>query len=45
MPPCEETQQRIMFMGKELQNQQTIKQAGIDDVKIVQVFLRPVKKS
>lgn len=40
---CEESLQRVMFMGKELQNNTTLKQAGIDDVRIVQIFIRPKK--
>lgn len=35
--------QRIIFMGKELQNTLKIKDAKFDDAKVVQVFLRPVQ--
>jgi len=44
MPLCEESLQRVMFMGKELQNSMSLKQAGVDEVRIVQVFIRPKKQ-
>lgn len=41
IPICEENRQRIMFLGKELQNAQLLGEVGLDDSKVVQVFLRP----
>jgi hypothetical protein len=37
---CEERRQRLIFMGKELKNGQILGDIGIDDVRVVQVFLR-----
>ena len=45
IPVCEETRQRIMFMGRELQNAQLLGEVGVDESKVVQVFLRPMPKT
>mmetsp|Transcript_38511 Transcript_38511/g.39196 ORF Transcript_38511/g.39196 Transcript_38511/m.39196 type:complete len:236 (+) Transcript_38511:156-863(+) len=45
IPICEESRQRIMFLGKELQNTQLLGDIGIDEARVVQVFLRPKKGS
>jgi len=42
IPVCDDTRQRVMFMGKELKNNQTLQQVGIsDETKVVQVFMKP----
>lgn len=41
IPFCDENRQRIMFMGKELKNNNLVSQAGMEDGRVVQVFLRP----
>lgn len=41
IPFCDENRQRIMFMGKELKNSNLVSQAGMEDGRVVQVFLRP----
>lgn len=39
---CPENRQRLIFLGKELKNnQQLLIDVGFDDVRVVQVFLRP----
>lgn len=43
IPEMEEDRQRIIFMGRELQNAQLLGELGIDEQKVVQVFLRPKK--
>lgn len=45
IPFCDETRQRIMFMGKELKNNNLVSQAGMEDGRVVQVFLRPAAAS
>lgn len=45
IPICEENRQRIMFLGKELQNAQLLGEVGLDDSKVVQVFLRPTPQN
>jgi len=41
VPNCIVRRQRIMFMGKELKDNQKLDDLKIDETKIVQVFLRP----
>jgi len=41
MPKIDEDRQRILFMGKELQNNQILSAVGFDEQKVVQVFMRP----
>lgn len=41
----DEGKQRIIFMGRELQNGQILRDIGLDEQKVVQVFLRPTAKS
>jgi len=43
IPACEENRQRVMFLGRELQNTQFLGDIGIDETRVVQVFLRPKK--
>jgi hypothetical protein len=38
---CEPTRQRVIFMGRELQNAQRLGDLGVDESKVVQIFLRP----
>lgn len=38
--PARETRQRMIFMGKELKNTQYLGDVGVDDTRVVQVFLR-----
>jgi len=38
--PVRETRQRMIFMGKELKNTQYLGDVGVDDTRVVQVFLR-----
>jgi hypothetical protein len=41
MPPiCEEKRQRLIFMGKELKAGQVLGDVGVDDTRVIQVFLR-----
>lgn len=40
---CEPTRQRVIFMGRELQNAQRLGEIGVDESKVVQIFLRPKK--
>lgn len=42
-PVCDENCQRIMFMGRELQNTQILGEIGLDENRVVQVFLRQPK--
>lgn len=39
-PVCEESRQRIIFMGKELKNEQILGDVGLDESRVLQVFLR-----
>jgi hypothetical protein len=41
---CEPTRQRVIFMGRELQNAQLLGDLGVDESKVVQIFLRPQSK-
>ena len=41
VPNCIVKRQRIMFMGKELKDNQRLDDLKIDDTKVIQVFLRP----
>lgn len=42
IPVCEDVRQRVMYMGKELKNNQILSQVGIaDETKVVQVFMKP----
>jgi hypothetical protein len=43
--PLEVERQRIMFLGRELANNSKVGDAGFDDSKVVQVFLRPKCKA
>eukprot|EP01038_Epipyxis_sp_PR26KG_P015924 gene15924-21604_t len=43
LPALAEERQRIIFMGRELQNAQIIGELGLDESKVIQVFLRPQK--
>lgn len=43
IPDIQDDRQRIIFMGRELQNTQRLKDVGFDEQKVVQVFLRPQK--
>lgn len=47
IPYCQEYRQRIMFLGREILNAQFLDEAGFEEAKVVQVYLRPedVKKS
>lgn len=38
--PVRETRQRMIFMGKELKNSQYLGDVGVDEVRVIQVFLR-----
>lgn len=40
-PVCAVDRQRVMFVGKELKNGDTLGKVGIDTTRVVQVFLRP----
>lgn len=42
-PLCDENLQRIIFMGRELQNTQILGEVGLDESRVVQVFLRQPK--
>lgn len=39
-PLCEERRQRLIFMGKELKSGQLLGDVGVDDSRVIQVFLR-----
>ena len=39
-PLCDERRQRMIFMGKELKPGQVLGDVGIDDTRVIQVFLR-----
>lgn len=41
IPFCDENRQRVMLMGKELKNHHVVSQAGMEEGRVVQVFLRP----
>lgn len=41
VPNCIVKRQRVMFMGKELKDNQRLDDLKIDDTKVIQVFLRP----
>lgn len=43
IPECDETRQRVFFLGRELNNAQYLGDVGIDEARVVQVFLRPKK--
>mmetsp|Transcript_7906 Transcript_7906/g.7065 ORF Transcript_7906/g.7065 Transcript_7906/m.7065 type:complete len:250 (-) Transcript_7906:125-874(-) len=45
IPICEDYRQRVMFMGKELLNGQTIQSAGVDESRVVQIFVKPQKNT
>jgi hypothetical protein len=38
---CEEGRQRVMFMGRELKEMQNLSDIGVDDQRVIQVFMRP----
>jgi len=44
MPNCAELRQRVMFMGKEMHNNQVLSDVKMDGAQVVQIFLRPMPK-
>lgn len=40
VPVCDVNRQRLIFMGKELKSGQVIGDVGVDDIRVLQVFLR-----
>mmetsp|Transcript_15703 Transcript_15703/g.15049 ORF Transcript_15703/g.15049 Transcript_15703/m.15049 type:complete len:267 (-) Transcript_15703:87-887(-) len=42
IPQCDEIRQRIIFMGQELADAQLLGDVGVDESKVLQVFLRPL---
>lgn len=44
IPICDESRQRIMYMGRELSDAQVLGDIGFDESRVLQIFLRPAAK-